>query len=822
MNGYESSDKYLERIVSNFWDLERLGISQDENSVIANFQDNLQSIDGRYEVTLPWKQEHPLLPDNFTLSQKRLHGMFTKLRKDPVLLKEYHSIMKDQENAGIIERVNSNQTSEVGKTHYLPHHPVIREDKQTTKVRVVYDASARKRVNEADRDVLRFLWFEDPFARDPVPTTFRFTHVVFGVTCSPFLLQGTLKHHIEKYQDVYPDIRKKLTNSLYADDVNSGGYTLEESYELHKVSKQMMQDGSFNLHKWQSNSAELHAMIQATENSPLRNDVSQERATKADCSEDITINAISEEDSSFAKSTLGAYSDSKFEGTKVLGISWDNDKDNLVFNLSELHKTAKDLSPTKRNVLRVVAKIYDPLGLIPPITAPMKVFLQDLFKKRVSWDEILPEELRQKWSNLLYEFMQVGQVKIPRYYFGTNTEKPEKIELFGFADSSQSSYAAAVYAKITIKGQSNVSLVMSKTRVAPLSQQSMPRLELLSCLILSRLINHVKDSLSAAIPVEVRQCWTDSITALYWIKGTSKEWKIFVENRVQEIRKFVPASLWAHCPGKENPADIPTRWISPRQFVTSENWWTGPKWLSDEEDQWPKLPDSSTTPSNCLEEFKADKNVATSLLTNTYVKATDQGLSKLVQAERYGSYQKLLNVTAYILRFIRNCSRKEDRLVGELSADEISAAEILWIKEMHSTLSSQKLSELEHQLGIYEDKSGLFRCKGRLGNSTLPFDAKFPILLPRNNHVTKLIVLNCHHNVFHDRTNGTLAEVRSRFWIIKGRQYVKSIIRPCVPCKRIQGKSFGVPDVSDLPDFRVVEEHAFSSVGVDFAGPLYI
>ena len=154
---------------------------------------------------------------------------------------------------------------------------------------------------------------------------------------------------------------------------------------------------------------------------------------------------------------------------------------------------------------------------------------------------------------------------------------------------------------------------MSESRVAPLSQQSMPRLELLSCLILSRLINIVKDSLSAIIPVQIKMCWTDSITALYWIKGTNKEWKVFVENRVQETRNLVPVTFWDHCPGKENPADIPTRWIEPSQLAKKETWWKGPKWLLEEKNKWPTLGHVEEPPPSLLDEWKCDREVTTAL-----------------------------------------------------------------------------------------------------------------------------------------------------------------------------------------------------------------
>ena len=224
--------------ISKFWSLESIGIHlEKENSVYQQFEEEIRFTDGRYEVKLPWKPNHPMLPDNYFLSKKRLQGLLTKLKQDRELSKEYDSIIKTQEEMGIIERVSDEECT-VGRTHYLPHHAVIRQDKATTKVRVVYDASAKTyhgvslnnclyegpcllktvaeilvrfrmypialtsdiekaflmiSIHNSDRDALRFLWYEDIDKSELELVTYRFCRVVFGVSCSPFLLNATLE-----------------------------------------------------------------------------------------------------------------------------------------------------------------------------------------------------------------------------------------------------------------------------------------------------------------------------------------------------------------------------------------------------------------------------------------------------------------------------------------------------------------------------------------------------------------------------------------------------------------------------------------------------
>ncbi len=841
----------LQDQVAKFWELEGIGISKEEASVYETFQDEITFSDGRYEVKLPWKPDHPVLSDNYQLSKRRFEGVFSKLKANTELLNEYNSIIKEQESRGIIERVSLNQEVEVGKVTYLPHHPVIRQEKLTTKVRIVYDASAKEKSGASpnqslytgpcllktiaeivvrfrlypigicadiekaflmisiwppDRDVLRFLWIDDINSQSPQIIIYRFKRVVFGVSCSPFLLNATLKRHIEQYSNDNPEICQKLTSSLYCDDVSTGSYSEEEALNLYKVSRRIMNEGSFNLRKWLSNSKEVMSRINSDEKGII--------STKSKEAQ------VVEDDQTFAKAKLEANPKAEEEQSKVLGLNWDRETDSFVFKFSHLLENETDKSLTKRSILSLIARIFDPLGLIAPVVTPLKVFLQKLFREKIDWDETLPSHLYNEWLQIANQLHETRTISVPRYYFGRFWERPSEIELIGFCDSSQSAYAAVVYGKISIKGQSSVSLIMSKSRVAPLDKHTIPRLELLAALILARLIKTVRDALIPLCDTRIVRCWTDSITVMYWIKRDEKEYKMFVENRVQEIRKLVQKDLWEHCPGIDNPADIPTRSESLRNLEENSRWFQGPEWLKNDDASWPKHKDIPDPTDDCVKEMKAQnqRNLETTLLIDA---AREAKISELISCERFSSYEKLLRVTAFVLRFINNC-RSKTKNREELTATEILEAETYWIKDLQTSITEEKFTEWKKQLGTYVDDSGVIRCLGRLRNSNLSFQSKHPALLPRDHYVTELIVKDCHTKVWHNGTNETLQELRSRFWIVKGRQQVKKIIHKCVLCKKIQGMSYGAPQQSQLPELRVNPDHSFSSVGIDFAGPLFI
>ena len=228
-------------------------------------------------MRLPFRKHHDTLPDNFDLNVTRLNSLVRYLKKSPELAAEYSKVIEDQKKQGVIEEFNPFlEKAEVGKTHHLGHHAVVRQDALTTKVCVVFDGSAQCNpglpslndiletgpstvpaifdillrfcsykiplvadiaqafhqmcVSRDDINCLRFLWVND--AVEPEIIFMRFLHVVFSLRSSPFLLGGTLQHHIKHYQPDDPAFVEKLLKSLYVDDLISRSNSVKEAFEL--------------------------------------------------------------------------------------------------------------------------------------------------------------------------------------------------------------------------------------------------------------------------------------------------------------------------------------------------------------------------------------------------------------------------------------------------------------------------------------------------------------------------------------------------------------------------------------------------------------
>lgn len=307
---------------------------------------------------------------------------------------------------------------------------------------------------------------------------------------------------------------------------------------------------------------------------------------------------------------------------------------------------------------------------------------------------------------------------VPRCY---NTGQGDKIMLVGFCDASERAYAAAVYLRMG-EEESRVQLVAAKTRVSPTKSQTIPRLELMSALLLARLCHTVEEALKGVIQLDQTVCYTDSKVALHWIRGMDKEWKQFVQNRVDDIRCLIPADHWNHCPGESNPADIPSRGMLPRDLEKSRVWLEGPEWLKKSLD--PVEEKTEEIPQECLKEERTRSH------TLTTIQRKERGLSVLIDPEEFNTWQRLLRTTAQVLKFT-HLVRGEQKSSSEL----LREARTLWLRENQQDLQSDRsFNTWREQLNLQKDEEGLWRCVGRMEQSDLDADAKKPILIERSHH----------------------------------------------------------------------------------------
>ncbi|GFU62745.1 integrase catalytic domain-containing protein [Trichonephila clavipes] len=440
--------------------------------------------------------------------------------------------------------------------------------------------------------------------------------------------------------------------------------------------------------------------------------------------------------------------------TKVLGMAWQTLDDCLTLDTKSLLEFVSINENTKRFMLQTIGKIFDPLGLLSPFTIRIKCLIQELWIKKITWDEILPPKLKETWLIWCKELPLLDNLRIPRLVLdSTNDEVSDLIEIHIFCDASKLAYGAAAYVKVRKQNEVLVNLITSKTRVAPLKAVTLPRLELLGALVAARLSSKVQEIVRKKKVCKVFH-WTDSKIVLFWIKGSSKRWKQFVANRVQEISELTDPYSWFHYSGQDNPSDFLSRGLSVDTLISNNKWWTGPAFLRT--DELPK------TVSECpelnevdyLPELKSkDSKEHTVLTLNFNQTFFDHLLS------RSNKFLTIVRVLSFLYRFLFNIRNPTNKKTGPLTSDEMKEAEIYLMKQVQLSSFYKEIRAMQNgddicnkskilNLSPFLDDKGIIRVGGRLKHSRLPYSSKHPILLPAKSKLT-IIVKYYHEKYFH-------------------------------------------------------------------------
>ncbi len=286
---------------------------------------------------------------------------------------------------------------------------------------------------------------------------------------------------------------------------------------------------------------------------------------------------------------------------------------------------------------------------------------------------------------------------------------------------------------------------------------------------------------------------------------------------VPDTDRNLPPTVWKHCPGKVNPADIPSRGLSLADENRRKIWLYGSSFLKELPEHWPKQDDNYHTVDN--DDDCPEINAAVNIIT------TEVCIENIIDKNSFNSFRKVINITAYVLRFVSNCRsahKNEQLLSGELSRNERDRAKIIWFRNEQSVINDKYFKQLQYNLGAYKDDDGVIKLKGRLEHSDLNIDAKFPVLIPKRCGIENLIIRDAHARVLHYGRKDTLNEIRSEYWLIQGRARVTSFVHRCNLCRKFDGKLLKKLPAAPLPDYRVQCCDPFTNVGVDYLGPIHV
>lgn len=798
-----------------FWELEEVPVkpvlSPEEEACEQHFVEHTQRLeDGRFCVKLPLKTNPDKLGDSYYLARKRFESLERRFQRHPEVKQQYVSFIQEYIDLG-----HASEIERPEKAVILPHHPVLKEQSDSSPCRVVFDASAKTctglslndtmmvgptvqddifsiltrfrehtyiltgdiekmyrqiLIHPSQRHLQVILWRENE--NEPM-RYLQLNTVTYGTSSAPFLSTRCLNQLALECQD--PVIKQVMLHDFYVDDLNTGHSDETNLKYIYEQVTEKLKSAGFNLRKIKSNSTELLKFVS---------------------------NNCHDKQDNLKLSTA----------TNILGIEWDPNIDCILMSVSKLPKHIDNEKCTKRKILSISSSIFDPLGLLSVCIITCKMILQLLWAQNVGWDDQIPSTIREIWHKFITNLACLRKLTIPRHAICAN---PILIELHAFTDASLKAYAACVYVRsIDALGNVTVRLLTAKSKVAPLKATTIPRLELCGALLGSRLCHKVSNTLRCSI--NKKYFWCDSKIVLGWLSLPSNKLSTFVSHRVAEVNDLCSNASWHYVPSSCNPADLASRGVYPDEVQSLSLWWEGPAFLKCSIDNWPTQAGGDTQ-TNLPE-------IRTHAVTCSSTKANNS----IIQFEKHSSFIKLRRIMAYVCRFINNCKTKDSnsRNYTELNVDELTLSEIKLSKLAQSECFSNLKDDVKnlpslHSLSPFIDENDIIRVGGRIDNSDYLPDKKHPIVIDSKHHYSKLLFEYYHIKLMHAGPQLLLSVIREHYWPLGGRVLAKKICQKCIVCKRLKAVT-ARQIMGHLPPQRVNPGFPFEVTGTDYAGPFLI
>ena len=438
--------------------------------------------------------------------------------------------------------------------------------------------------------------------------------------------------------------------------------------------------------------------------------------------------------------------------------------------------------------------MFDPQGLASPANIKGKIGLQKLTITKADWYETIEEQEQRWWIRWLEKLEELKELKIPRCIRPETGEDVES-EVDVFCDASEEAFAAVAYLRSVRKEKHLFSnIIMAKTRVAPKKTISVAKLELQAALLGARMAKILVKELT--IPIRRRRFWTDSSCVRNWLRTTASYYKPFVSHRIGLIQTLTESGDWRFVPGTQNPANWATRSTLTGDLMISPDWIEGPKFFKLAEQEWPK--DLPWMKENT--EIRAANE--SQPVNNIQIKESRHWGEIKFNHQDFPSYTKL---TGKLLNKVKECQEEQ------------------FGRELNELRNGRELKSSSSLLGQtpFLDERGLLRVGGRITYADLPYDNKHPVILP-SKHPLSNEILNFHWKHSHMGTDMVLSQLRQHYWIIRGREAVKSVGRRCAICIRERIKP-SHQQMAGMPKERLaVYKHPFSHTAVDYFGPMEV
>ncbi|XP_072175534.1 uncharacterized protein [Diadema setosum] len=635
---------------------------------------------------------------------------------------------------------------------------------------------------------------------------------LFGAASSPGCANFGLKRAADDGEKEFgKDAADYIRKEFYVDDGLKSVPTIEDAVSLLKSAQGICSKAGLKLHKIMSNRKEV-----------LEQFATDDRA-KCVADLDLAVDLLPLE--------------------RALGVVWCVENDSLQFRLE-----LRDRPFTRRGILSTVCSIYDPNGLASPVTLRGKQILQSLCRLKLDWDSPIPDDIRPQREKWRMEISELENFQLPRCYKPPTFGSVKHAE-FHFSDASQNGYGQCTYLRLVDENDDvSCSLVIAKSRVTPLKQQTIPRLELAAAVISAKMSAFLRNELTYP---DVREYfWTDSKIVLGYISNESRRFHVYVANRVQQIRNESDPASWHYVDTSSNPADDASRGLTARELVDSSTWLAGPSFLHEKGKFLPPVHLQLT-----VEETDPEVKKSTSFSTRA------QACSNLDanRLSHLSSWYRAKRAVAICLRFKHRLQMREVKLKKSptvtrpvsritLTVADLQEAEtelLRCVQREHFDRELRVLTDLNirddsdrqtakrrnddikstsslYRLDPFVDDKGIVRVGGRIRRANIPDYVRHPVIVPKDAHLTTLLIRHHHGEVNYMGRGATHNQLRQAgYWVIGGSSAVSSIVSKCVTCKRLRGP-LEKQKMADLPEDRFEQAPPFTYCAVDYFGPFSI
>ena len=788
--------------------------------------------EGSVEVPLPFKSKDHL-PCNRLAVFHRTKNTLQRLKTRETDLAECIASMEKSLHAGYVEQVPLQEIDSYpkGRAWWLPIFTVAHPRK--LKKRLVYDASAvyhgtslndqlltgpdmnhelrgiltrfreekigivadiesmfsNFKVAKSDKDFLRFYWFDKNDSNADI-VEYRAKSHVFGCSSSPACASYCLNHSTTlPFAAAYDKGRKFIQSSFYVDDGIGSCSTVPDAITMLSEAKLILGNCNIRLHKIMSNSSKVLEAFPPSERAE-------------------GFHSLDYDDN---------------DGHRTLGVLWDPRKDCFIVNVN-----IPDRPFTKRGILSEVSSIFDPIGMVAPVVLGGRLIQRLVIPTKdkltpelatCGWDDPLPTQYLPLWTNWKSTLDELSCLAIPRCLIPKHFHEPRR-EIHIFADASKDAIGYVMYMRSIMGDEIDVIFLSAGSRVAPRSAANIPRLELCAAVEASRCGSKIICDLE--FKPERIVYYTDSTIVLGYINNEEKRFSRYVTNRVSVIHNLTNIEDWTYVQTDENPADIASRPCKPSELSKSI-WLTGPDFL------WVPI---FCSPKPLLPDILPEQmNEVIVLQTNLVARSFIHNLG-----EKVSSWTRLLKVMQHILSLLNKIDFIRQKRGVSLAPrpcevrSSCAAREI--IKLVQNDAYQNQIKCLVKEKNLSENDilcdlapfviDGVLHVGGRLKNSTLPFQVKYPILLPPDHPITGCIVRYLHDRIGHQGRHLTHGEVRSNgYHIIKGQSVIRNILAKCVTCKKLRGKNM-TQMMADLPGDRLEEVPPFTNCACDVFGHFFV